>query len=203
MKSSMFDSGQAILNESSLIDANTSLKFCYKQINAIFSCQILCKKSITLFAMSQGEGIFWNFTPDKDLTQRKTGEVIANHLVDFVKKNNIHKSLQAIGDDSKNVNIGWEGKIMHWVEVKLNRKYIWLFCAVHTNELPLRPWSQIWMENFCFTTTRVVRLTTCMTLQQNLKSITHLLEFLFLVLWFQLVIQLSKISVQIKLIVTG
>lgn len=59
--------------------------------------------------------------------------------MDFVKKNNIHKSLQAIGDDSKNVNIGWEGKIMHWVEVKLNRKYIWLFCAVHTNELPLRP----------------------------------------------------------------
>jgi hypothetical protein len=27
---------------------------------------------------------------------------------------------------------------MHWVEVKLGRKLIWLVCALHTNELPLR-----------------------------------------------------------------
>jgi hypothetical protein len=79
-----------------------------------------------------------HFTPEKDLTKRKPAEVIANHLVDFLKKNSIDRSLQAIGGDSTNVNTGWEGGVMHWVEVKLNRKLIWLVCALHTNELPLR-----------------------------------------------------------------
>ena len=53
-------------------------------------------------------------------------------------KKGIDKSLQAIGGDSTNVNTGWEGGAMHWVEVKLNRKLNWLVCALHTNELPLR-----------------------------------------------------------------
>lgn len=55
-----------------------------------------------------------------------------------MKMKGIDKSLQAIGGDSTNVNTGWDGGCMHWVEVKLGRKLIWLVCALHTNELPLR-----------------------------------------------------------------
>src|SRR5678815_5080618 len=49
-----------------------------------------------------------HFIPEKDLTKRKPAEVIAEHLLDFLKKNTIDKSLQAIGGDSTNVNTGWE-----------------------------------------------------------------------------------------------
>ncbi|KAM5165195.1 LOW QUALITY PROTEIN: proto-oncogene tyrosine-protein kinase ROS [Mantella aurantiaca] len=58
-------------------------------------------------------------------------------LFSNTQKNSIDKSLQAIGDDSMNINTGWDGGIMHWVSAKLNRKLICLVCALHTNELPL------------------------------------------------------------------
>lgn len=48
------------------------------------------------------------------------------------------KTLQAIGGDSCNVNTGWEGGVMHYVEVKLQRKLVWIVCDLHTGELPLR-----------------------------------------------------------------
>ena len=54
-----------------------------------------------------------------------------------MKNKGIDKTLQAIGDDSTNVNTGWEGGTMHWVEVKLKRKLNWLVCVLHANELPL------------------------------------------------------------------
>lgn len=62
------------------------------------------------------------FTPEKDLTKRKLAEVIANHLVDFLKKNSIDKCLLAI--DSTNINTNWEKGVIHWVEAKLNFKLI-------------------------------------------------------------------------------
>ena len=55
-----------------------------------------------------------------------------------MKSKGIDKSLQTIGGDNTNVNTGWEGGAMHWVEVKLGRKLNWLVCALYTNELPLR-----------------------------------------------------------------
>jgi len=79
-----------------------------------------------------------HFTPEKDLIAKKPAEVIADKLVDFMKKKGIDATLQAIGGDSTNVNTGWNGGVMHFVEVKLSRKLIWLVCALHTNELPLR-----------------------------------------------------------------
>ena len=49
------------------------------------------------------------------------------------------KSLQTIGGDSTNVNYtGFDGGCMYSVEVKLGHTLIWLVCALHTNELPLR-----------------------------------------------------------------
>ena len=85
-----------------------------------------------------GGRYLYHFTPKKDSKIKKPAEVIADDLVDFMKKNGIDKSLQAIGGDSTNVNTGREGGVMHWVEVKLGHKLIWLVCALHTNELPLR-----------------------------------------------------------------
>ena len=74
----------------------------------------------------------------KPQKNKKHAEVIAENLVDFLKDKIIDQSLQAIGGDSTNVNTGWEGGAMHWVEVKLGRELNWLVCALHTNELPLR-----------------------------------------------------------------
>ena len=85
-----------------------------------------------------GGRYLYHFTPEKGSKRKKTAEVIADNLVDFMKSKGIDKSLQAIGGDSTNVNTGWEGGAMHWVEVKLGRKLNWLVCALHTNELPLR-----------------------------------------------------------------
>ena len=71
---------------------------------------------------------FYHFTPEKGSKRKKTAEVIAANLVHFMKSKGIDKSLQAIGGDSTNVNTGWEGGAMHWVEVKLGRKLNWLVC---------------------------------------------------------------------------
>ena len=79
-----------------------------------------------------------HFSPEKNVNKKKPAEVVADDLVSFMNKMGIDKTLQAIGGDSTNVNTGWTGGIMHLVEVKLNRKLVWLVCALHTNELPLR-----------------------------------------------------------------
>nr|XP_047125873.1 uncharacterized protein LOC124807716 isoform X2 [Hydra vulgaris] len=50
----------------------------------------------------------------------------------------VAKSIQALGGDSTNVNTGWEGGVIQFVELKLNKRLNWLICALHTNELPLR-----------------------------------------------------------------
>ena len=85
-----------------------------------------------------GGRYIYHFTPKKGSETQKPAEIIADNLVEFMKSKGIDKSLQAIGGDSTNVNTGWEGGAMHWVEIKLGRKLIWLVCALHTNELPLR-----------------------------------------------------------------
>ena len=43
-----------------------------------------------------------------------------------------------MGRDSTNLNTGWEGGVIQFVESKLNKRLNWLICALHTNELPLR-----------------------------------------------------------------
>ena len=85
-----------------------------------------------------GGKYLYHFTPVKGGRREKPAEIIAEELVAFMKKKGIDRSLQAIGGDSTNVNTGWDGGIMHWIEVMLGRKLNWLVCALHTNELPLR-----------------------------------------------------------------
>jgi hypothetical protein len=51
---------------------------------------------------------------------------------------NLGTQLKAIGGDSTNVNTGWEGGVMQWVERKLRKRLVWIVCDLHTNELGLR-----------------------------------------------------------------
>ncbi|XP_065676742.1 uncharacterized protein LOC136092430 [Hydra vulgaris] len=58
--------------------------------------------------------------------------------VEWMIQHGVDKTFQALGGDSTNVNTGWEGGVIKFVELKLDKKLNWLICALHTNELPLR-----------------------------------------------------------------
>ena len=83
-----------------------------------------------------GEYLF-HFVPE-EIENKKHAEIIADHMYDWLTANNIEEKLQAVGGDSTNVNTGWKGGAMHWLEVKLGRKLVWIVCDLHTGELPLR-----------------------------------------------------------------
>ena len=79
-----------------------------------------------------------HFTPDSSNDDLKPAEIIANHIVEWVKTHGVDESLIAIGGDSTNTNTGWKGGIIQFIEKKLEKKLMWIICALHTNELPLR-----------------------------------------------------------------
>jgi len=85
-----------------------------------------------------GGKYLWHFVPHNEDSERKHAEVIADKLVEGLKERNSEKTLKAIEGDSCNVNTGWEGGVMHFVEEKLWRKLVWIACDLHTGELPLR-----------------------------------------------------------------
>ena len=82
----------------------------------------------------------WHFTVDSgDRDESEKGaEQIASLIYECINDNGIKDSLLAIGGDSTNVNTGWKGGAIQFLENKMGRKLIWLICALHTNELPLR-----------------------------------------------------------------
>ena len=59
-------------------------------------------------------------------------------IFDWLEENNITDTLQAVGGDSTSVNTDWKGGAIASIEKNQGRKCIWLICALHTNELPLR-----------------------------------------------------------------
>jgi len=61
-----------------------------------------------------GGKYLWHFVPEEASGQRKHAEIIADHIVDWLKERNIDGYLVAIGGDSTNVNTGWEGGAMQW-----------------------------------------------------------------------------------------
>ena len=79
-----------------------------------------------------------HFTSKEATKNMKHAEIIADNIVKFLRDRGIDITLRAIGGDSTNVNTGWAGGAMQYVEIKLDRKLNWLVCALHTNELPLR-----------------------------------------------------------------
>ena len=77
-----------------------------------------------------------------DHKTRKKGETaaqqLANSIFEWLEENGVSQNIVAIGGDSTNVNTGWKGGAIQFIEKSLKRKVIWLICALHTNELPLR-----------------------------------------------------------------
>ena len=77
-----------------------------------------------------------------DSKERKSGQSAAQQLAqaiyDWLDDNNMCKNIVAIGGDSTNVNTGWKGGAIQFLEKKMGEKVTWLICALHTNELPLR-----------------------------------------------------------------
>ncbi|XP_065671449.1 uncharacterized protein LOC136089407 [Hydra vulgaris] len=88
--------------------------------------------------MEPGGGFLFHFTPQKSSEEKKHAEIVADHLVEWMIQHGVDKTIQALGGDSTNVNTGWEGGVIKFVELKLDKKLNWLICALHTNELPLR-----------------------------------------------------------------
>ena len=84
-----------------------------------------------------GGDYLFHFVPDM-INNKKKAEVIADHIVDWLNSKNQNQNLMAIGGDSTNVNTGWAGGVMQWVEKKLNRRLVWIVCDLHTGELGLR-----------------------------------------------------------------
>lgn len=88
--------------------------------------------------MEPGGKYLCHFVAGKADQERTHAEIIADKLVALLKERGADKTLQAIGGDSCNVNTGWEGGVMHFVEERLQRKLVWIICDLHTGELPLR-----------------------------------------------------------------
>lgn len=84
-----------------------------------------------------GGKYLWHFTPEKD-DIKKPAEIVADNIVNWLRERNVDQALQAIGGDSTNMNTGWQGGVMQWIERKIGRKLVWIVCDLHTNELPLR-----------------------------------------------------------------
>lgn len=144
MSNFIFDAGQTILNATFLMDIpliasidNSSLQFwCIikeKHYRALPGGRYLC-----------------NFTPD--LTKRKYAKLLLIILWICLQKISINKNFQDIGSDAINVNAGWEGRIIDWVEVKMNCKFISLFNTLHENEVFCCIWLHSCMEKLCLIT---------------------------------------------------
>ena len=80
----------------------------------------------------------FHFTPEPANKSMSPAESIAKSLASWIADHGLEETLVAVGGDSTNVNTGWKGGAIHYLEVKLGKKLIWLVCMLHTNELPLR-----------------------------------------------------------------
>nr|XP_047140650.1 uncharacterized protein LOC124815868 [Hydra vulgaris] len=72
--------------------------------------------------MEPGGKFLFHSTPKKSTEEGKHPEIVANHLVEWMIRHGVDKSIQALGGDSTNVNTGWEGGVIQFVELKLNKR---------------------------------------------------------------------------------
>ena len=79
-----------------------------------------------------------HFTPGEASKKTPPAKVIANNILEFLKRYHVEKSLLAMGGDSTNFDTGYKGGTILLVEEGLGRRVSWLICQLHTNELPLR-----------------------------------------------------------------
>ena len=79
-----------------------------------------------------------HFTPDPKTATSPSARQIAVKLHDWAVENNCDDSVIAVAADSTNVNTGYKGGAIFFLEKLLGHKLIWIVCMLHTNELPLR-----------------------------------------------------------------
>ena len=86
-----------------------------------------------------GSEYLCHLTLDKDdRGDQKAAQQLANSIHEWICEHGIDTTLKAVGGDSTAVNTGYKGGAIHHLEMLLGRKVIWIICALHTNELPLR-----------------------------------------------------------------
>ena len=68
----------------------------------------------------------------------KPAEVVADLILDWMRKYGVDETLTHLAGDSTPSNTGWKKGVMAWLEKKIGRKMHWLVCQLHTNELMLR-----------------------------------------------------------------
>ena len=76
--------------------------------------------------MQPGGKFLFHFTPKKSSEEEKHADIVANNLIEWMFQHGVDKSIQALGGDSTNGNIGWEGGVIQFVESKLNKRLNWL-----------------------------------------------------------------------------
>ncbi|XP_050309269.1 uncharacterized protein LOC126745454 [Anthonomus grandis grandis] len=68
-----------------------------------------------------------------------SGLSILNSLTEFLDNSSISlDSLEAVGCDGTNINVGSKGGIISLLERNIKRPLQWFICQLHANELPLR-----------------------------------------------------------------
>ena len=85
-----------------------------------------------------GGAYLHHFTPEESTKDMPAAKVVAEEIFNFLKASKPEGNLLAIGGDSTNVNTGYKGGSIHFLEVYLGRRLVWIICFLHTNELPLR-----------------------------------------------------------------
>ena len=85
------------------------------------------------------EGLYLtHFVPNEPTESVLAAQAVADELLEYLKEFGLDVTLLAVGGDSTNVNTGWKGGSIHFLEVGLGRRVVWIICLLHTNELPLR-----------------------------------------------------------------
>ena len=74
---------------------------------------------------------------NKDV-EKKPAEVMARLLVKSIQEHGLDATVDLLGADSTVSNTGWKAGTIAWMEKLLGRKFHWLICMIHTNELGLR-----------------------------------------------------------------
>ena len=70
--------------------------------------------------------------------EKKPAEVVARILLNWILTHGVEKTLTHLAGDSTNSNTGWKKGVIAWLEKLLGKKYHWIVCMLHTNELGLR-----------------------------------------------------------------
>jgi hypothetical protein len=79
-----------------------------------------------------------HFVPDEATKESSYSKNIAKKIVRWLMEHESEDTFLCIGGDSTNVNTGWKGGAMSYVEDMLGRRLVWVVCSLHTNERPLR-----------------------------------------------------------------